>query len=230
MQEGPTWFSENYELEDQILHYNFITQCDLVFCHNKYDSPYYRGITDKDNVHVMPTLLIEDLIQDIVPSKDNKVIVGGNMSRWYGGFNSYLIASELNVPISIPSSHSKRDGEERLPNVLHIPYVQWDEWMSLLSTFKYAVHLMPTVAAGTFSLNCAYFGIPCLGNGLVDTQRICHPCFSVSDADNLDQAKQLIHHLLDDEHYESTSEECKRNYEENFHESVYLEKMRKIFV
>jgi hypothetical protein len=177
----------------------------------------------------MPTLLIEDLIKDIVPSKEEKVIVGGNMSRWYGGFNSFLIASELNLPISIPSSHSKRTGEEQL-GISHLPYVQWNSWMELLSSFKFGVHLMPTIAAGTFSLNCAYFGIPCLGNGLVDTQRICHPSLSVLDVDHLEQSKQLIHNLLYDDFYESESRTCKKKYEEHFHESVYLEKMEKIFI
>jgi hypothetical protein len=38
---------------------------------------------------------------------------------------------------------------------------------------------MPTVAAGTFSLNCAYWGIPCIGNVEVDTQKDLFPHLSV---------------------------------------------------
>jgi len=44
---------------------------------------------------------------------------------------------------------------------------------------------MLTIAAGTFSLNCAYFGIPCIGNEKVDTQRLCFPELSV-DVENIE--------------------------------------------
>ena len=69
--------------------------------------------------------------------------------------------------------------------------------MSALSTFKYAVHLMPTIAAGTFSLNCAYFGIPCIGNKKVDTQRLCHPELSV-DVEDVEKARTLAKMLKED--------------------------------
>lgn len=226
MQEGPTWFADNYDLENQIFHYNFINECDIVFCHNRKDKKYYKGINQ--NVHVMPTLLIEDLIKDIVPNKEDKIMIGGNFSRWYGGFQSYLVASKFNLPMYIPSSHSKRDGEELMPNLTHLPYVQWIDWMKILSTFKFAVHLMPTVAAGTFSLNCAYFGIPCIGNKFVDTQHICFPLLSV-DPDELQIAEHQSKILLDEERVVGIGNLARERFNEHFGEQVYLEKMEKIF-
>lgn len=87
-------------------------------------------------------------------SPEEKAIIGGNFCRWHGGFQSYIVASDFNVPIYAPSSHCKQKGEEKVPNLTHLPWVEWSEWMKTLSTFKYAVNLMPTLAAGTFSMNC----------------------------------------------------------------------------
>jgi hypothetical protein len=227
MQEGPSWFSENYDVGDQILHYNFINECDLIFCHNRHDKQYFKGINN--NVYIMPTLLIEDLIKNIIPQKADRVMIGGNFSRWYGGFKSYLVASKLNVPMFVPSSHSKRDGEENMPNLNHTPYVQWVDWMNILSTFKFAVHLMPTIAAGTFSLNCAYFKIPCVGNKFVDTQHTCFPLLSVGP-DDLQNANRVVMNLLDEDRCLGIGKLARDRYEENFSEQVYLEKMKKIFL
>ena len=69
---------------------------------------------------------------------------------------------------------------------------------------------MPTVAAGTFSLNCAYFGIPCIGNIKVDTQRFCHPDLSVA-VDDVSKARALAHRLQNDsEFYDLCSAKTKK--------------------
>jgi len=161
VQEGPHWLYNDYELVDQINFYNMLVSCDGIFAHNESDTNYYKGIVPNVPVYVMPTLMIDTLIKDIKPQQEDKVIIGGNFARWYGGFESFIIAQNFNVPIWGQTSHATRDGEDQL--IQHLPRVLWVDWMKQLSIFKYAVHLMPTVAAGTFSLNCAYFGIPCIG-------------------------------------------------------------------
>ena len=101
----------------------------------------------------------------------------------------------------------------------------WTDWMKQLSEFKYAVHLMPTIAAGTFSLNCAYFGIPCIGNERVDTQRICHPMLSV-DVDNVYKAKQLAIRLKNDkDFYQECSDLAKFNYRSSYDIEKFKEKV-----
>jgi hypothetical protein len=105
-----------------------------------------------------------------------------------------------------------RESEELVDGLNHLPRLEWLDWMKELSTFKYAVHLMPTVAAGTFSLNCAYFGIPCIGNEKVDTQRICHPHLFI-DVGDVGRARELVVRLRDDiEFYNECSELSKVNY------------------
>ena len=97
--------------------------------------------------------------------------------------------------------------------------------MKALSTFKYAVHLMPTVAAGTFSLNCAYFGIPCIGNELVDTQRLCHPDLSVN-VEDVEKARILANKLKEDkEFYNLCSSKAKSLYRQIYDSKNFLKEL-----
>lgn len=216
IQEGPHWWWNDYEIVDQINFYNFLAQCDSIFAHNEYDVKYYRGMFPNKEVKVIPTLMIEKLVSSMTPNTENKVIIGGNFARWYGGFESYIVANRFDLPIYAQTSHAKRIGEEYVENIFHLPRMYWKDWMGVLKDFKYAVHLMPTVAAGTFSLNCAYFGIPCIGNKNVDTQRICHPNLSVDVAD-IESAIKLADKLKNDlVFYNECSLVAKNNYRKYF--------------
>jgi len=225
IQEGPHWWFNDYEMEDQINFYNMLQDCDSIFTHNEHDLSYYKGLLPQKKVSVMPTVMIEEGIKGIKPIYEDKVIVGGNFVRWYGGFESYAVASNFNVPIWTQTSHATREGEDQLMNIL--PRLIWLDWMGQLSKFKYAVHLMPTVAAGTFSLNCAYFGIPCIGNKNVDTQRICHPSLSV-DVNDIERARKLACTLRGDkDFYEECSKVARENYNSNYTLDIWKSKMTK---
>jgi hypothetical protein len=210
VQEGPHWWFNDYEIHDQINFYNMLSAVDSIYAHNQSDLKYYKGLFPTKPVTVIPTLMIETLITGIRHIPEEKAIIGGNFARWYGGFESFMVAQEFSVPIWGQTSHAMRDNESHLIN--HLPRVNWVDWMKQLSTFKYAVHLMPTVAAGTFSLNCAYFGIPCIGNKDVDTQRICHPELSVN-VNDIEHARYLAKRLIKDEmFYEHCSKTAIENY------------------
>jgi hypothetical protein len=225
VQEGPHWWYNDYEISDQIYFYNFLASCDSIFTHNDSDVYYYKGLFPNKKVRPIGTLMIDTLVKDIQPTKEDKVIIGGNFARWYGGFESYMIADNFNVPIWAQTSHAMRMGEDTLIN--HLPRVMWNEWMANLSQFKYGVHLMPTVAAGTFSLNCAYFGIPCIGNQEVDTQLLCHPSLSVA-VNDLEAARELAIQLRDDkEFYNQCSEIAKNNYEACFSKEIWLNNIKR---
>lgn len=216
VQEGPHWLWNDYEIEDQVHYYNMLSSCDSIFCHNEHDLAYYKGMFQGKPVNVIRTLLIHEHIKHINLEKENKAIIGGNMARWYGGFESYVIACEFETEIYVQDSHAKRENENLIDNIKHFPRMAWKDWMLNLSTFKYAVHMMPTVAAGTFSLNCAYFGIPCIGNKEVDTQKMCHPSLSicVQDISNaIELARQLKNSAA---FYEECSHEAKQNYKLHF--------------
>lgn len=228
VQEGPHWWFNDYEIVDQVYFYNLLAQCDSIFAHNESDTYYYRGLFPNKPVRVLPSLMIEESIKDITPAKQEKAIIGGNFARWYGGFESYMVADNFDVEIWAQTSHAMRIGEDSVDGLKHLPRLMWTDWMKALSEFKYAVHLMPTVAAGTFSLNCAYFGIPCIGNKQVDTQRICHPELSV-DVHDIEKARELAIKLkTDTDFYNSCSEAAKQLYREYYSKEVWIEKLNKI--
>jgi hypothetical protein len=228
VQEGPHWLWNDYEIRDQILYINMIQSCDSIFCHNESDTYYYKGLFPNKKVSIIPSLMVENLIENIIPTKEDKVIIGGNFARWYGGFESYSIATTFDLPIWVQDSHAKRNQEPMMENLTHFPRMEWSAWMQNLSTFKYAVHMMPTVAAGTFALNCAYFGIPCIGNANVDTQILCHTALSV-DVNDLSGARQLAMKLKEDkEFYEYCSKSAIDNYKKYYNIQSWKENMSKI--
>ena len=173
--------------------------------------------------------MIEDKIEPHIVNPDARkgVIIGGNMVRWYGGFDSYIIAQEFNEKIFAPSMGRKIEREDEM-EITHLPYMNWVEWMNNLSQFKYAVHLMPTHAAGTFALNCAYHGIPCIGYEGLDTQMHCHPQLTIKMND-LRHASKLAEKLVTDNgFYETQSETAKNNFNTFFGEKEYIYNMKEI--
>lgn len=226
IQEGPHWWWNDYDLADQIGFYNMMISCDGIFAHNEHDVKYYKGMFPNVPVHVIPTLMIDSIVEHIQPVREEKVIIGGNFARWYGGMESFTVAQRLDVPIWGQTSHAMREGEDQLIN--HLPRVMWTDWMKQLSSFKYAIHLMPTIAAGTFGLNCAYFGIPCIGNEKVDTQRLCHPDLAV-DVEDVEKAVMLAERLKNDkEFYNTCSITAKDNFKIYYTEELFKRKINTI--
>lgn len=226
VQEGPHWIFNELEIADQIHFYNMLASVDAIFAHNYSDLKYYAGLVPTVPVYTIPTLMIEDSIKGIEWKPEEKVLVGGNFARWYGGFESFITAQEFEVPIWGQTSHAMKEQEDQL--VQRLPRVMWIDWMKQLSTFKYAVHLMPTVAAGTFTLNCSYFGIPCIGNTEVDTQWKCQPELSVDPSDIIgarDLAKRLVE---DKDFYQRCSEDAKHFYSTNYSLEIWKQDMLKI--
>lgn len=226
VQEGPHWWWNDYNMYDQVRFFNMIVACDGIFAHNEHDVKYYKGMFPSVPVHVIPTLMIDSIVENIQPSREEMVIIGGNFARWYGGMESFTVAQRLQVSVWGQTSHAMREGEDQL--ISHLPRVMWTDWMKQLSCFKYAVHLMPTIAAGTFSLNCAYFGIPCIGNEKVDTQRLCHPELSV-DVEDVEKAALLAERLRDDkDFYEKCSKTAKENYKKYYSKELFRERINTI--
>jgi hypothetical protein len=223
MQEGPNWFWQDYDLPKQVRYYNTLTSADIIFVHNTADKKYYEGLTNHKDVRVLQSLMIEDAIDvdALMPTKyRGEVIIGGNFVSWYGGFDSYAVASEITDKVFAPSMGRKQVGEDQL--LTHLPYLTWRDWITQLSKFKYGVHLMRTHAAGTFALNCAYLGIPCIGYYGLDTQEVCHPDLTVEIGD-LVMAKKLIKLLKDDDiFYTNCSQAAKYGYERVFSEKQFL--------
>ena len=220
MQEGPHWYFQDYPLDQQIWYFNTLQEMDFLFVHNEIDKQYFEGLTNL-TCKVLPSLMIEDSVNNLPDVKRSCVMIGGNFCNWYGGFDSYMVAQEFENDIYIPSMGRRIDGEEQLPGLNHLPYMNWINWIQELNKRRYAVHMMRTHAAGTFALNCAYLGIPCIGYKGLDTQEICHPDCTVEIGD-IPAAKQIARKLRkDEEFYLYCSNIAKKKYKEHFHEDRF---------
>ena len=220
MQEGPHWYFQDYPLDQQIWFFNTLQEMDWLYVHNKMDISYFEGLTGKE-CKLMPTLMIEDLIKDLPEVERKNIMIGGNFCNWYGGFDSYIVAQEANCPIYVPTMGRKIKGEEQMPNLNHLPYMDWLDWIKELNKFKYGIHLMRTHAAGTFALNCAYLGIPCIGYEGLDTQEECHPNLTIKLGDLATAKEKLMLLKTDKDYYKECSKVAKINYKQYFHENKF---------
>jgi len=220
MQEGPSWYFQDLPLDQSLWFYNIMIQSDFVLAHNDVDKKYYEGLLEKP-CYINPTLMIEDNISITDSVERDGIIIGGNLVRWYGGFNSLIVAQISGERVYAPRMGRMSELELSMDDITHLPYMNWTEWIHTLNNFKYAVHLNPNSIGGTFSLNCAYLGIPCIGNINSNTQRICFPDLSI-DPDDIKTAKQLMKLLCNDkDFYNHCSSNSKQLYNENFSESKY---------
>ena len=223
MQESYYNYWQDSPIAEQVWYYNFLVEMDLIFCHNESDLKYYRGITGK-RCEIMPTLMITDFVQTS-PEKTDSVMMGGNLVKDYGGIDSYMVAREITDNIWAPTTGRMKE-EEKQMDINHLGWVWWIDWMYELSKHKYGIQL-GTAAAGTFNLNCAYLGIPCVGYNNVNTQK-CHPDLSV-DVGDVESAKVLMKKLKEDtDFYNNCSKTAIEKYNECFDEKVYIYTMKKV--
>ena len=217
MQEGPHWYFQDYSIDKQFNYYNLLMEVDWVYCHNKSDVNYYKGLGCND-VRVMRSLMITD---NLFPRSEwgDATMIGGNMVSWYGGFDSYIVAREIEDSISAPSMGRKQEHEDAIDDINYLPYMSWREWIDNLSQYNIGIHLMRTHAAGTFAMNCGFHGIPCIGYKGLDTQEILHPLTTVEVGD-LDEAKRIGRKLKESKKFydlcsDTTSKRFKSHYTEN---------------
>ena len=188
------------------------------------DLKYYNGLTNV-RTELLPSVMITD---DIVRRNEwgDATIIGGNWVWAYGGFDSYQVALELGHPITAVTTGRMKPEEDEILN--HVPWVTWREWIDILSQFNIGVHLMRTHAAGTFAMNCAFHGIPCIGYEGLDTQETLHQHLSVKVGD-LDKAKHLAIQLKnDDGFYQMCSNSSQEMFKKFYTEEKWLENWREI--
>jgi len=209
IQEGPNNCWQEWDVYYQKLYLAIVREiATIVFCHNEYDKSYFQSITTKP-VIILPTVQeVNKWLKNIKPFKEKEdwVFVGGNCDRWYNGMNSYMVSTHPKIiKITFPSMGRKKKDEEYIlkqgdKRVNHIPYLPLSDFLSVLKDYKYAVHLMPEIAAASFSLNCAMLGIPCIGNVYDDTQRKCFPDLSIHIND-IGKAAYLLNKLISDKNF-----------------------------
>lgn len=222
MQESYYNYWQDSEIAEQIWYFNFITEMDLIFCHNDIDLLYYNGITNV-RTELLPSLMITDGIRRKEDLGEG-LIIGGNWVRDYGGFDSYQVGLEITDDITAVTTGRMKKEEEQI--LKHLPWMLWSEWIKVLSKFKYGVQL-GTAAAGTFNLNCSFHGIPCIAYSNSNTQSILHPLTTVEVGD-IDNAKHIARKLRDDKFYNLCSETTIKRYETFYSEEVFVKSVRSV--
>ena len=227
MQEGPHWYYQDYPVDKQIHYINCLREADWVYCHNESDKKYYYGLGCKD-VRVMRSMMVpEGLDSQITTSQKNGILLGGNFVSWYGGMDSYLVASEVNEQKYGVSMGRKQEQEEMIEDIKYLPYMSWREWINHIGQYKVGVHLMRTHAAGTFSMNMSWHGTPVIGYSGLDTQELLHPQTTVEVGD-LVKARQIMKKLYKDEFfYQECSEQTKELFNKHYSEEAWLKHWRK---
>ena len=223
MQESYYNYWQDSSIAEQIWYFNFITEMDLIFCHNDIDLRYYNGLTNV-RTELLPSVMITDGIVSRSESGDG-TIIGGNWVRDYGGFDSYQVALEIGNPITAVTTGRMKQEESQLLN--HIPWVMWREWIDILSQFNIGVQL-GTASAGTFNLNCSFHGIPCIGYSDVNTQSMLHPLTTV-EVGEIDKAKDIANKLKDDKFYNLCMETTKKRYKNYYSEEIFVEHWNRIW-
>ena len=222
MQESYYNYWQDSPIAEQIWYFNFITEMDLIFCHNDIDLLYYNGLTNV-RTELLPSVMITD---DIVRRSEwgDGVIIGGNWVWAYGGFDSYQVALELTDDITAVTTGRMKPEEEQV--LKHLPWMMWGEWIKTLSQFNVGIQL-GTASAGTFNLNCSFHGIPCIGYSNVNTQDILHPLTTVEVGD-IDNAKHIARKLKDEKFYNLCSETTMKRYETFYTEEIFVKSVKEI--
>ena len=226
MQEGPHWYFQDYTVEEQFIYFNTLMSADWVYCHNESDVSYFMGLGCKD-VRVMRSLMIPEGLKSTQTSGAGGTLIGGNFVSWYGGFDSYIVARELGDAITSPSMGRKQPQEDLIEDINYLDYMTWREWIDSISKYNIGIHLMRTHAAGTFSMNLSYHGIPCVGYKGLDTQQILHPLTSVEVGD-LQKAKEVALQLKNDKSfYKLCRETTLKRFESYYTEKAWRENWEK---
>ena len=222
MQESYYNYWQDSPIAEQIWYFNFITEMDLIFCHNDIDLLYYNGLTNV-RTELLPSVMITD---NIVRRNEwgDGVIIGGNWVWAYGGFDSYQVGLELTDDITAVTTGRMKPEEEQV--LKHLPWMMWGEWIKTLSQFNVGIQL-GTASAGTFNLNCSFHGIPCIGYSNVNTQDILHPLTTVEVGD-IDNAKHIARKLKDEKFYNLCSETTMKRYETFYTEEIFVKSVKEI--
>ena len=203
MQEGPVDYFYEFAPRDQFQFLDNLSRLDFLLAHNQDDRTYLHNLIRVSYVGVFKS--IYDHTQIPEPCKNRSgVILSGNMSKWYGGTYPlfHLLKYYPDIEITIPENHpgsGRISQDEKLfwqeKGVNFLPCMSWKQWINKLNKFKLGINLMPTRAAGTFSMNCASLGIPCIGYDDLDTQDLHNSVLSIDKSSHM-TFKTLVNIML----------------------------------
>ena len=228
-QDGVLGWWNMCEKRAQVWWYNNLLECDKIYCPNFGDIPYYKVLFPNKQIGVVRSIMLDTPLNKLkFHTQKDKTILVGPFTYEYFGLHNTIISKVFNNPVDIPPMGSGKmpiDSYDMASNleVNYLNYMNWAEWMHNLSQYKYGLYMMRAWGAASFSLNCAYFGIPCIGNNRADTQKLLFPelSFDVYDIDSAQKAAKKL--KTDKEFYNKCSEYSKQIFKEEFSQEKFLE-------
>ena len=221
-QDGEIGWWNQVDTRLQAWWYNQLKVSSGILVPNSTDVSFYKGLFPDKEIKVIRSVMTDEgLDKTKFKPQENRTIVTGPLTREYNGFSQVLIAHHADMPIDIPpmgESRMPKDSWEMAPNlgINYLKYMSWVDWMYNLSRYKIGYMMSAATASGSFALNCAYLGIPCIGDKRADTQSILFPDLAVDVFDN-EKALKLTFKLKNDlDFYIEVSNKAKRLYKKEF--------------
>jgi hypothetical protein len=221
-QDGEIGWWNQVDTRLQAWWYNQLRAASGILVPNSTDVSFYKGLFPDKEIKVIRSVMTDEgLDKSKFKPKENRTLITGPLTREYNGFSQLLLAHNLDMPVDIPpmgESRMPKDSWEMADNlgVSYLEYMTWAEWMYNLSRYKVGYMMSSATASGSFALNCAYLGIPCIGDKRADTQSILFPDLAVDIFDN-EKALELTFKLKNDlDFYIEVSNKAKRLYKQEF--------------
>ena len=221
-QDGEIGWWNQVDTRLQAWWYNQLRASNGILVPNSTDIPFYKGLFPDKEIKVIRSVMTDEgLDKTKFKPQENRTIVTGPLTREYNGFSQVLIAHNADMPIDIPpmgESRMPKDSWEMAPNlgINYLNYMSWVDWMYNLSRYKIGYMMSAATASGSFALNCAYLGIPCIGDKRADTQSILFPDLAIDVFDNKKALDLTLKLKKDLDFYIEVSNKAKRLYKKEF--------------
>jgi len=221
-QDGEIGWWNQVDTRLQAWWYNQLRSANGILVPNSTDVSFYKGLFPDKEIKVIRSVMTDEgLDKTKFKPQENRTIVTGPLTREYNGFSQVLIAHNADMPIDIPpmgESRMPKDSWEMAPNlgINYLQYMSWVDWMYNLSRYKIGYMMSAATASGSFALNCAYLGIPCIGDKRADTQSILFPDLAIDVFDNKKAFDLTLKLKKDLDFYIEVSNKAKRLYKQEF--------------
>ena len=221
-QDGEIGWWNQVDTRLQAWWYNQLRAANGILVPNSTDVSFYKGLFPDKEIKVIRSVMTDEgLDKTKFKPQENRTIVTGPLTREYNGFSQVLIAHNADMPIDIPpmgESRMPKDSWEMAPNlgINYLQYMSWVDWMYNLSRYKIGYMMSAATASGSFALNCAYLGIPCIGDKRADTQSILFPDLAIDVFDNKKAFDLTLKLKKDLDFYIEVSNKAKRLYKQEF--------------
>ena len=228
-QDGEIGWWNQVDTRLQAWWYNQLRAANGILVPNSTDISFYKGLFPDKEIKVIRSVMTDEgLDKTKFKPQENRTIVTGPLTREYNGFSQVLIAHNADMPIDIPpmgESRMPKDSWEMAPNlgINYLQYMSWVDWMYNLSRYKIGYMMSTATASGSFALNCAYLGIPCIGDKRADTQSILFPDLAIDVFDNKKALDLTLKLKKDLDFYIEVSNKAKRLYKKEFTKEKMLQ-------